>query len=222
MERQGIEVEDLRAALRTRSEEIKGLQADLQQMAQVATAGAQDDTLALVAAQGKAAKATGRVAELEDQLEELRGNLKELELECRDLREARDARAADEVDSRALRRQVAQLTQELETIQWREHQMHGESARIKVQLDSALAEIGELRARGSAGQESERGQYEAERARLEERIAELEREVSHLRSGRVDDEEVARLREELVGARAESEIAWSEVEHLREKLGGNE
>ncbi len=223
MERQGIEVEDLRAALRTRSEEIKGLQADLQQMAQVATAGAQDDTLALVAAQGKAAKATSRVAELEDQLEEVRGTVKELELECRDLREARDARAADEVDSRALRRQVAQLTQELESIQWREHQMHGESARIKVQLDSALAEIGELRARGSApGQETERGRFETERARLEDRIAELEREVSHLRSGRVDDEEVARLREELVGARAESEIAWSEVEHLREKLGGNE
>ena len=66
-------------------------------------------------------------------------------------------------------------------------------------------------------------QLEVDKASLGERVAELEGQGEAWRTGaKAADEELVRLREQLLGARAEVEAAWAEVEYLRKEADENE
>ncbi len=215
IDNQRIELEDAVGKLRTRDATVASLRQDIEALSGVAAVGAQQETLALVAAQAKAGQLADRVAELEDVVEDLRRDLA-----------ANDSAAADEDTAVArvaeLETQVGELSQELERVRWSRHQDHAAEVRLKLQLESALAEVGQLRRK-----DTDPGQYTANTvSRLElgnaaqaERIAELEGELDNARTGvRSADDETVRLREQLLGARAEVEAAWAEVEHLRREL----
>jgi serine/threonine-protein kinase len=224
LHRTRTELEDARGELEARNTTIEALRQDLRALSEEAAVGEQTETLALIAAQSAKSQLTERVAELELVERDLRTEIADKDAELRDLAARVDD---DQAPGRMaeLEGQVAELTEEIEQLRWREHQRHSMVARLQVQLDLALAEVGELRSKDTLVGDhnaSALSRAEVDRASLGERVAELEGQLDSMRAtARAADEEVVRLREQLLGARAEVEAAWAEVEHLRDETGGN-
>jgi len=219
IEADALELEDLRGRLSARDEQVTSLQQDLQGLSGLAVVGAQEETLALISAQHKAARLADRVAELEHAVDDQRRELATK-------RDEFDQRSTDEAAETAdLNQQITTLSEELERLRWTQHQGHTGEVRLRLQLESALSEVGELRSKGTdtvTHNAESLSRLELRNAALDERVAELEGELENALTGaRTSDDETVRLREQLLGARAEVEAAWAEVEHLRGESGGN-
>jgi tRNA A-37 threonylcarbamoyl transferase component Bud32 len=214
-----LELADARGKLRTRDEELSSVRRDLAELAQVATMTAQNEALALVS-QGDRSRLGDRIGELEDRVDELRRELDDRDDQIAELRQEAEERAGD--DPAELRRQLAELADELADARRGQQQSHAAAARLQVQLDLARGEADQLRGETGDRETPTITQSETARAALEERVTLIEAQNHELRSAVAEaDAERVRLREQLAGARAEAEAAWAEVDHLREQSGGN-
>jgi len=235
-----IEVDDLKAALRMKEEENAGLREDLAQLADAASPEAEKEQALAMAAQAETAKRklADELAKVKAELEELRETADtDFELEISDLKE--DLQAALE-EKKSAQAEVRSLSDEIEALRWTQHEGHAEASRLKVQLEAALADVGELRGQGSVAAEESQTKLaavERDRADLEDRVRRLSDELDAARagaaSGKADDvalrSELDRLRAEtaemrgradaleaeLAAARADAESAWAEVEAER-------
>jgi len=214
-----IECDDLQAAMRMKVEENAGLREDLTQLAQAASPEADKEQALAVAAQAEADK-----MKLADELTALRAEADELreaaendsDLEISDLKE--DLEAAIE-EGKEAHGEVRKLSDELEALRWSQHQGHAEASRLKVQLEAALAQVGELRGMGASAENDSEVRLTAAlraKAELEERLAqvsaELEATSASAGAGQGDSES---LRQEVEQARATVQTAHAQMEVLR-------
>ena len=208
---QTIELEDLRATILIRDDEIRGLREDLDQLAQASSSGAQREATEVAALRGEKSQLADQVAALNHELEELKRS------------SPADAAAqivAATAASRELEGQIAKLTEEIDELRWTEHVGHSEASRLKVQLESALAEVGKLRSAGSDVREINAGtlsQAELDKAELIFQVTQLESEIANLKSSvSANEARLKQVEEQLDLTRADAEAAWAEVDGLRD------